>query len=91
MKNKIIIIGEIGINHNGSLKLAKELILMAKLSGCDFVKFQKRSPDITTPEKKKINLEKHPGVLLVILIIKKRLNLMKNNMTKFMNTQKKLK
>ena len=52
----VFIIAEAGINHNGSLKLAKELILMAKLSGCDFVKFQKRSPDITTPEKKKNQL-----------------------------------
>ena len=39
------IIAEIGINHNGDINLAKRLILMAKESGCDFVKFQKRTPD----------------------------------------------
>jgi N-acetylneuraminate synthase len=40
--NKNYIIAEIGINHNGNLELAKELIRMAKESGCDAVKFQKR-------------------------------------------------
>lgn len=37
------IIGEIGINHNGSLKMAKELIDWAVLCGADAVKFQKRT------------------------------------------------
>lgn len=35
-------IAEIGINHNGDLTIAKELILMAKRAGADVVKFQKR-------------------------------------------------
>ena len=44
MKNKIpFIIAEIGINHNGSLDLAKQLIDQAVTSGCDAVKFQKRT------------------------------------------------
>ena len=40
------IIGEIGINHNGSMEMAKKLILNAKHCGCDAVKFQKRTVDI---------------------------------------------
>ena len=36
------VIAEIGINHNGDINLAKELIDMAHTSGCDAVKFQKR-------------------------------------------------
>lgn len=36
------IISEIGINHNGDMKLAKELIQKSKQSGCNAVKFQKR-------------------------------------------------
>ena len=36
------IISEIGINHNGDMELAKELIIQSKDSGCDAVKFQKR-------------------------------------------------
>ena len=37
------IIAEIGINHNGDLNIAKKLIDIASVAGCDFVKFQKRS------------------------------------------------
>lgn len=40
---KVFIIAEIGINHNGDIKLAKKLIAKAKDSGCDAVKFQKRT------------------------------------------------
>jgi len=39
----IFIIGEIGINHNGDVGIAKELIKGAKEAGCDAVKFQKRT------------------------------------------------
>lgn len=37
---KIQIIAEVGVNHNGSIKLAKKLIDSAKKSGADYVKFQ---------------------------------------------------
>jgi len=43
--NDIFIIAEIGINHNGDIKIAKQLIDMAKDCGCDAVKFQKRTID----------------------------------------------
>ncbi|CAE6487007.1 N-acetylneuraminate synthase family protein [Candidatus Nitrosotenuis uzonensis] len=39
----VFIIAEIGINHNGDVNLAKKLIDLAVDSGCDAVKFQKRS------------------------------------------------
>ena len=42
----VFIIGEIGINHNGEITIAKKLIDMAKKAGCDAVKFQKRTIDI---------------------------------------------
>lgn len=42
---KTYIIAEIGINHNGDIKIAKELIDIAVISGCDAVKFQKRTID----------------------------------------------
>ena len=42
----IYIIAEIGINHNGSIDIAKELIDIAVDSGCDAVKFQKRTLDV---------------------------------------------
>lgn len=45
-KNPCYIIAEIGINHNGDIDIAKRLIDLAKLSGCDAVKFQKRTIDV---------------------------------------------
>ena len=42
----IFIIAEIGINHNGDIKIAKELIDVAKDAGADAVKFQKRTIDL---------------------------------------------
>lgn len=39
-KNKVMIIAEAGVNHNGSLDIAKRLIDSAKSSGADIVKFQ---------------------------------------------------
>jgi len=45
-KNRCYIIAEIGINHNGQVEIAKQLINMAKGAGCDAVKFQKRTIDV---------------------------------------------
>ena len=47
------IIAEIGINHNGDLNIAKQLIDIAKVAGCNAVKFQKRNPDVCVPEHQK--------------------------------------
>ena len=41
----IFIIAEIGINHNGDMKICKQLIDLASMAGCDAVKFQKRDID----------------------------------------------
>jgi len=38
------IIAEIGINHNGSMEKCKDMIDLAKISGADYVKIQKRTP-----------------------------------------------
>jgi len=46
----VLIIGEIGINHNGDINIAKQLIDMAKSTGCDAVKFQKRTIDLVYPK-----------------------------------------
>ena len=43
MKSKVLIVAEIGINHQGSVEKAKKLIDVAIDAGCDFVKFQKRT------------------------------------------------
>lgn len=44
------IIAEIGINHNGSIDIAKKLIDEAVAAGCNAVKFQKRTPEICVPK-----------------------------------------
>ena len=51
MKNKVYCISEIGINHNGSIDIAKELIDIAASNKCNAVKFQKRDIEsVYTPE-----------------------------------------
>ena len=50
---KPYLIAEIGINHNGSIDLAKKLILLAKKYDFDCVKFQKRDLNICIPEHQK--------------------------------------
>jgi N-acetylneuraminate synthase len=46
----VFFIAEIGINHNGSVELAKRMIDGAVLAGCDAVKFQKRTPELCVPK-----------------------------------------
>ena len=49
--SRVFFIAEIGINHNGDVGIAKQLIDIAKHAGCDAVKFQKRTIDIVySPE-----------------------------------------
>jgi len=57
---KTKIIAELGINHNGSLEIAKKLIDVSIVAGCDYVKFQKRTPDICVPEHQKSKLRITP-------------------------------
>jgi N-acetylneuraminate synthase len=68
-----LLIGEIGINHNGDVGLAKKLILVSKESGCDFVKFQKRNPDVCVPSHKREELKETPWGLITYLEYKKKI------------------
>lgn len=45
----VFIIAEIGINHNGSVAIAKKMIEGAAFAGCNAVKFQKRTPELCVP------------------------------------------
>lgn len=45
----VFVVAEIGINHNGSVELAKKLVDGAVFAGCDAVKFQKRTPELAVP------------------------------------------
>jgi N-acetylneuraminate synthase len=54
------IIAEIGINHNGDLDIAKQMIDAAVHAGVDAVKFQKRTPDIATPLDQQTQMRETP-------------------------------
>ena len=70
--NKLYFIAEIGINHNGSLNIAKKLISAAKLAGCNAVKMQKKTPEICVP-KSQWSIKRHTpwGVMTYINYKKK--------------------
>lgn len=68
-------IAEIGINHNGDVKIAKRLIDVAIVSGFDYVKFQKRDPDTCVPENKKNEHKETPWGKMTYLEYKKRMEL----------------
>jgi len=70
---KTFIIAEIGINHNGDLQLAKNLIDIAYKSGCDVVKFQKRNPNVCVPKTYKNKIRETPWGEMTYLEYKHRI------------------
>lgn len=57
---QVYVIAEIGINHNGDLEVAKEMIKAAAHSGADAVKFQKRTPEVCTPPEQQKQMRETP-------------------------------
>ena len=57
---RVFVIGEIGINHNGDIEIAKKLIDMAVRCGCDAIKFQKREIDIVYTEEELSKFRESP-------------------------------
>ena len=56
----VYIIGEIGINHNGDVEIAKKLINEAYHAGLNAVKFQKRTPEICVPKEQQSQMRETP-------------------------------
>jgi N-acetylneuraminate synthase len=54
------IIAEIGINHNGDLDVCKQMIDAAVHAGVDAVKFQKRTPEVSTPPEQQKQMRETP-------------------------------
>jgi N-acetylneuraminate synthase len=54
------IIAEVGINHNGDIEIAKKVIDAAVHAGANAVKFQKRTPDISTPPDQQTQMRETP-------------------------------
>jgi len=56
----VYVIGEIGINHNGDVEIAKKLINEAYHAGLNAVKFQKRTPEICVPKEQQSQMRETP-------------------------------
>jgi N-acetylneuraminate synthase len=69
----VYIIAEIGINHNGDIAIAKQLMDVAVETGCDAVKFQKRTPEICVPEEQKSIPRETPWGTMTYFEYKKRI------------------
>ena len=54
------IVAEIGINHNGNMEIAKQMIDAAAHAGVDAVKFQKRTPELCTPPEQQKQMRETP-------------------------------
>jgi len=69
----IFFIGEIGINHNGSVEIAKKLIDMACICDVDAVKFQKRTLELCVPDKMKNKIRETPWGEMTYLEYRKKI------------------
>ena len=81
-------IAEIGINHNGSVKLAKKLIDLAKKYKFNSVKFQKRDLDVCIPDKEKNKIRNTPWGDMTYLDYKKKIELKHNEIVQIRNYAK---
>ena len=66
------IIAEIGINHNGDVEIAKQMIKAAVHAGVDAVKFQKRTPEIATPPPQQDQMRETPWGYITYLDYRRR-------------------
>src|SRR4030067_2584924 len=59
-RHPTFVIAEIGINHNGDLGIARQMIDAAVHAGVDAVKFQKRTPEVSTPIEQQKQMRETP-------------------------------
>ncbi len=69
------VVAEIGINHNGDLRLAKRLIRAASRAGADAVKFQKRTPELCVPAEQRATYRETPWGYITYLDYRHRVEL----------------
>ena len=69
------VIAEIGINHNGDVGLARQIIDVAKKAGCQAVKFQKRTPELCVPPHQRDVPRETPWGLLTYLEYRRKVEL----------------
>lgn len=68
----VYVIAEIGLNHNGDVAIAKKLVDVTVLAGCEAVKFQKRTPELCVPEEQKSVMRETPWGIMTYLEYRKR-------------------
>ena len=73
------VIAEAGLNHNGSIKIAKELIDVAYKAKANAVKFQKRDLNICIPDDQKNLIRSTPWGNITYLNYKKKIELSYKN------------
>lgn len=88
--SRIKIIAEIGINHNGSMEMCKDLIMEAYQAGCDYVKIQKREPDVCVPEEQKSKIRQTPWGKMTYLEYKKRIEFTEDQVVELIEFTKSL-
>jgi len=67
------LIGEIGINHNGDMNIAKKLIDAVNACNWNCAKFQKRNPDVCVPENQKSVVRQTPWGEMTYIDYKKKI------------------
>ena len=90
-RKRPFLIAEIGINHNGSLDIAKKLIDLAKKYNFDSVKFQKRDSDICVPEQQKGKMRTTPWGDMTYLEYRKKIEFNSREYKEIDNYCKKIK
>lgn len=84
------IIAEIGINHSGSIEECKKMMMLAKVSGCDYAKIQKRNPDLCVPEQQKSVMRETPWGEMTYLEYKYRMEFNEEQIKELCNFAKKI-
>ncbi len=72
-ENPVYIVAEIGINHNGDIDTAKDMILSAKETGADAVKFQKRTPELCVPKEQRNIMRETPWGYITYIEYRERI------------------
>ena len=88
---KPYLIAEIGINHNGSIRLAKKIIKIAKENNFDAVKFQKRDLEICIPENERSKIRDTIWGELTYMEYKKKIEFQKKEFNELVKFCKKIK
>ena len=88
---KPYLIAEIGINHNGSISLAKKIIKIAKENNFDAVKFQKRDLEICIPENERSKIRDTIWGELTYMEYKKKIEFQKKEFNELVKFCKKIK